>query len=99
MGLRREGSTEPIGLSKVELDRGFDPMQPTDPATDRLVRIESTLMHLSHDVEAMHQAIVAQQREIDAVRRSLERLQAAWDREEESSPETRDPAAEKPPHY
>jgi uncharacterized coiled-coil protein SlyX len=74
-------------------------MQPTDAATDRLVRIESALMHLVHDVEAMHQALVAQNREVDAVRRALERLQAAWERDEELSPETRDPAAEKPPHY
>jgi uncharacterized coiled-coil protein SlyX len=74
-------------------------MQPTDPNLDRLVQIESTMMHLAHDVEAMHQALVAQQREMDAIRRLLERLQSMWEREERHSPETRDPAAEKPPHY
>jgi uncharacterized coiled-coil protein SlyX len=74
-------------------------MQPSDPATERLVRIESALMHLSHDVEAMHQALVAQQRDVDVLRQKLERLQAVWEREEGLSPEVRDPAAEKPPHY
>ena len=54
-------------------------------------------MHLAHDVEAMQQAIVRQQREVDAIRRALESLQAAWEREEGLTPETRDPAAENSP--
>jgi uncharacterized coiled-coil protein SlyX len=74
-------------------------MPPSDPPPDRMIQIESALMHLAHDVEAMQQAIVGQQREVDAIRRVLERLQAAWDREEGLSQETSDPAAEKPPHY
>ena len=53
MGLRREGSTERLASRHWTLELGLDPMQPTDPATDRLVRIESALMHLAHDVEAM----------------------------------------------
>jgi uncharacterized coiled-coil protein SlyX len=67
--------------------------------SDRLVRIESALMHLSHDVEAMHEAIVSQQHEIDGLRRTLEKLQSIWEREVGLTPEIRDPAAEKPPHY
>ncbi len=74
-------------------------MQPTEPMADRLVRLESALMHLEHDVEQMHQAIVLQQREIDALRRALERFEATWERQERLSVEIRDPAAEKPPHY
>jgi|HubBroStandDraft_4_1064222.scaffolds.fasta_scaffold635188_2 uncharacterized coiled-coil protein SlyX len=70
-----------------------------DLPADRLVRIESALMHLSHDVEAMHGAIVSQQREIDGLRRTLEKLQSMWEREVGLTPEIRDPAAEKPPHY
>jgi uncharacterized coiled-coil protein SlyX len=73
-------------------------MEPSDPPNDRLVRIETALMHLAHDVEALNEAIVAQQREIDAVRRELERLKDDWEREQGPA-ETRDPAAEKPPHY
>lgn len=73
--------------------------QSNDLPADRLVRIESALMHLSHDVEAMHQAIVGQQRELDGLRRTLERLQSIWEREMGLTPEVRDPAAEKPPHY
>jgi uncharacterized coiled-coil protein SlyX len=73
--------------------------QSGDLPADRLVRIESALMHLSHDVEAMHEAIVGQQREIEGLRRTLERLQSMWEREVGLTPEVRDPAAEKPPHY
>jgi len=74
-------------------------MPPSDLPSDRIIEIESALMHLTHDVEAMQQAIVRQQREVDTIRRTLERLQAAWEREEGATLETRDPAAEKPPHY
>jgi uncharacterized coiled-coil protein SlyX len=70
-----------------------------DLQADRLVRIESAFMHLSHDVEAMHEALIGQQREIDGLRRTLERLQSTWEREVRLNPEVRDPAAEKPPHY
>jgi uncharacterized coiled-coil protein SlyX len=74
-------------------------MSSNDLPSDRIIEIESALMHLTHDVEAMQQAIVRQQREVDAIRRTLERLQAAWEGDEGLAPETRDPAAEKPPHY
>jgi uncharacterized coiled-coil protein SlyX len=77
----------------------LNPMPPSDLPSDRIIQIESALMHLTHDVEAMQQAIVRQQREVDTIRRTLERLQAAWEREEGSTPETRDPVGEKPPHY
>lgn len=79
-------------------DRGTT-QQAGDLPADRLVRIESALMHLSHDVEAMHEAIIGQQREIDGLRRTLERVQSIWEREVGLTPEVRDPAAEKPPHY
>lgn len=74
-------------------------MESNDPANDRLVRIETALMHLTHDVETMQQAIIAQQREVDALRRTLDRVQAGREREEGLLPESRDPESERPPHY
>lgn len=71
----------------------------TDPINDRLIRLESALMHVEHDFGLMHQAILAQQREIDAIRRILERFEAVIEREGRLASEVRDPAAEKPPHY
>ena len=44
-------------------------MSSNDLPSDRIIEIESALMHLTHDVEAMQQAIVRQQREVDAIRR------------------------------
>ena len=74
-------------------------MGPTDATNDRLIRVESALMHIEHDLGQMHQAILAQQREIDAIRRILERFETAIEREAQLSSEVRDPASEKPPHY
>jgi uncharacterized coiled-coil protein SlyX len=73
-----------------------------DPTlTERLVTIESTLMHLARDLETMHQGVLAQRREIDQLRRMIERCHAALERDDRGSSdlEIRDPAAEKPPHY
>lgn len=74
-------------------------VEPTDAINDRLIRVESAMMHLEHDLGQMHQAILAQQREIDAIRRILERFEAVIEREGRLVSEVRDPAAEKPPHY
>jgi uncharacterized coiled-coil protein SlyX len=74
-------------------------MQPTNSNEDRLVRLESALMQLEHDVEQMNESLVAQHRALEALRVTVERLEWRLDRESSSSPETRDPEAEKPPHY
>jgi uncharacterized coiled-coil protein SlyX len=74
-------------------------MQSIELIADRLVRLESDMMQLEHGFEQMHQALVLQQREIDTLRRALERFEAVWERQESASPEVRDPAEEKPPHY
>jgi len=74
-------------------------MPPTDPISDRLVRVESALMHLEHDVAQLNEAILMQQREIESLRRSIERFEAVLEREGGLASEVRDPEAEKPPHY
>jgi hypothetical protein len=97
MGLQQEGSNRRFAVGHMNEPGKTQPT--ADPQADRLVRIESALMHLSRDAEAMHDAIICQQREIDGLRRTLERLQSMWEREVGLTPEVRDPAAEKPPHY
>jgi len=72
-------------------------MEPLDSLSDRLVRVETTLMHLEHDFEQLHEVVLSQSRQIEDLRRSLERLQSLLD--QEGPAEVRDPAAEKPPHY
>jgi uncharacterized coiled-coil protein SlyX len=74
-------------------------MQPENSADERLIRLETALMQLEHDVEQLNQSLVAQHRALEALRVVVERLEWRLDRESPSPPETRDPEAEKPPHY
>ncbi|MEM7812487.1 MAG: SlyX family protein [Planctomycetota bacterium] len=66
--------------------------------TERLEDVESLVTHLQRDVEQMHEVLVAQQAELAALRRKLEKAEARVD-SLEADPEDRDPVAEKPPHY
>jgi uncharacterized coiled-coil protein SlyX len=74
-------------------------MQPGNSLDDRLVRLETAIMQLEHDVEQLNESLVAQHRALEALRVVVERLEWRVDRENPSPPETRDPEAEKPPHY
>ena len=74
-------------------------MQPGNPFDDRLVRVETALMQLEHDVEQLNESVVAQHRAIEALRVAVERLQWRLDRDTAAPPETRDPESERPPHY
>ncbi len=65
---------------------------------DRLTAVESLLMHLQHDLDQLHEAILGSRRDVDDLRRELGRLRRDVERLE-SPPETRDPKLEKPPHY
>ena len=67
------------------------------PAEDRLIRTESALAHLQHDFEQLHAVVLAQQTEIEKLRRELELLRGRVSRfEEEDPPDARE---ERPPHY
>ena len=70
----------------------------SDRLNDRLVHLESLLAHLQHESEQMHEVILAQQKEIDSLRRDVKRLEARFDRTAEE-PERHDPIDERPPHY
>jgi uncharacterized coiled-coil protein SlyX len=72
---------------------------PDNSLDERLVRVETALMQLEHDVEQLNESLVAQHRSLEALRVAVERLEWRLDREGSSPPETRDPEAERPPHY
>jgi uncharacterized coiled-coil protein SlyX len=74
-------------------------MQPGNSADERLVRLETALMQLEHDVEQLNASLVAQHRSLEALRVAVERLEWRLDRDSAGPPETRDPEDEKPPHY
>lgn len=65
---------------------------------DRLTAIESVLMHLQHDVEQLHEALVGCRRDLDALRNDVGTIRGRVE-QLETGPEVRDPKLEKPPHY
>jgi uncharacterized coiled-coil protein SlyX len=74
-------------------------MQPDTSLDDRLVRLETTILQLEHDVEQLNESLVAQHRALEALRVVVERLEWRLDREGAAPPEARDPEEERPPHY
>lgn len=69
-----------------------------DSQEQRLVELESLVMHLQNDLEQMHQVILQQQKELEALRRQIEKLEGRVEIAEQG-PEERDPLQELPPHF
>jgi uncharacterized coiled-coil protein SlyX len=74
-------------------------MQPDNSLDDRLVRLETSILQLEHDLEQLNESMVAQHRALETLRVAVERLEWRLDRDSAAPPETRDPEEEKPPHY
>lgn len=74
---------------------GLTSMSPTE---NRVTNLELLLTHLQHDLEQLSQVVFRQQSEIDKLRKELTLLDSRVITLTEG-PETRDPLAEKPPHY
>jgi SlyX protein len=68
------------------------------PTEDRVMNLELLLTHLQHDLEQLSQVVFRQQAELDSLRKELTLLDSRVVTLSEG-PETRDPLAEKPPHY
>jgi SlyX protein len=77
---------------------GTTAMTSSDTLHERLMKLETIVMHLQHDVELMNSAMLAQRGEIQALQSALERFQAQF-AEAANEPEQRDPKDERPPHY
>ena len=73
-------------------------MPASDPSAERVVELESLVMHLQSDVEALNAVVLKMQTELDTLKSSFgdldQRLSSALDVEE--APDPRD---ERPPHY
>ena len=65
---------------------------------ERVVRLESAIAHLQHDLEQMHAVLLTHTAENEALRKQVERLQGRIVQVEQG-PEVRDPETERPPHY
>lgn len=64
----------------------------------RVTELETLVTHLQHDLEQMSNVLLAQKSEIDALARSVEKLQRRLDVLEEQ-PADADPLEERPPHF
>ncbi len=65
---------------------------------DRLIELESIVMHLQNDIEQMNNVILEQQREMESLNGRIQQLESRLD-ETGEGPEKRDPLEERPPHY
>ena len=70
----------------------------SDPADARLTAVETLLTHLQRELAQMHEVLLAQSAELQALRDRAAKLDGRLDRLEDD-PEDRDPRAEQPPHY
>ncbi len=63
----------------------------------RITEMEMELTHLQRDYEALNEVLLAQQKTIDHLQRSIVRLESKVDATGEA--EVRDAESERPPHY
>lgn len=68
----------------------------TPSEDERLTRLESLLSHLQYDVDKLNDALVAQQSQIDELRRMMSKMESVIEHLPEAP---RDPDQERPPHY
>lgn len=69
-----------------------------DSPNDRLIELESIVMHLQNDLMQMNNVILDQQREIESFNQRIQQLESRL-AETAESPEEHDPLEERPPHY
>lgn len=63
----------------------------------RITEMEMGLTHLQRDFESLNEVMLAQQKIVESLQRTVERMQSQM--ESVSDPEVRDAESEKPPHY
>jgi len=78
----------------VQLSHGM----PTNSPDERLIALEMSVSHLQHELQQMHEVMLAQQQDISVLRRDLQRAHGKIDRLQEPS-EPGDALDERPPHY
>jgi uncharacterized coiled-coil protein SlyX len=74
------------------------PMSAIKSVEERLVGLELVVTHVERDLGALNSVVLEQQREIDALKRMLGRLDDRVTRLADED-EPRDAAGERPPHY
>lgn len=70
----------------------------SESENQRLIELESTVMHLQNNLEQLNQVIIDQNQEIDKLRLEIIRLDGKI-QTAEAGPENRSLEDERPPHY
>ena len=73
-------------------------MSTSIPLEERLVELELLVTHLERDLGTLNSVLGDQQKEIDALKRLISRLEDRVTRVSDDD-EPRDAAQERPPHY
>jgi SlyX protein len=73
-------------------------MPASDPREERIVALELLVTHLESDLGALNSALLEQQKQIDALKRAINRLESRF-RQLSDEAEPRDLGDERPPHY
>jgi SlyX protein len=73
-------------------------MSASEPVDARVIELETIVAHLQHTLDQINDVVLRQQSEIDELRQLLGRFESRL-AEFAESPEKRDAAQERPPHY
>jgi len=73
-------------------------MPAPDPREERLVALELLITHLESDLGALNSALLEQQKQMDALKRAIGRLEGRVTQLSEEG-ESRELGDERPPHY
>ena len=67
--------------------------------SQRITDLETALMHLQNDFEAINEVVLSNGRRMDELHSLLERLTDRFEAHQDESDEERNLEDEKPPHY
>ena len=67
--------------------------------SEQFVSMQETMTHLQHDVEQMHDVMLAQQQELELLRREIVRLDGLLEGLDSGEDSPRTLEDDRPPHY
>lgn len=73
-------------------------MSDDESLQQRVIELESLVMHLQHDLEQMHHVLIQRAADFDGLREKLQRLEGRFEGTDEL-PELPDALDDRPPHY
>lgn len=75
------------------------PTEPADKLNHRINDLETKLMYLQKDYDALNETVLENTRRLETMRVALDRLTLQMQTQADNTSETRNAEDEKPPHY